>query len=174
MRAVVELSERRMHKWHATPTTAVMLLCLALATPSPAASLARCFVAAGQGYGIAPSLLQAMAATESELNAWAWHANADGSADIGIMQINSVWFPVLRHFGIGPRTLWDPCYNIQVGAWILAGNIRHYGYTWRAVGAYNAGTGTDLETERRREAYVRRIHRRLACAARRLRCPSGD
>jgi len=142
-------------RWRATSTIAVTLLCLAQTMPCPAAS-------------------QAMAATESDFDPLTRHVNQDGSVDVGIMQINSVWFPVLRQFGIGPRTLWDPCYNIQVGAWILAGNIRRYGYTWRAVGAYNAGTGADLETERRREAYARRIHRRLACAARRLRCRSGD
>ena len=160
-------------KWR-TSTIAITLLCLAEAMPCPAASLAECFMTAGQRYQVAPTLLQAMAATESDFDPLTRHVNQDGSVDVGIMQINSVWFPVLRQFGIGPRTLWDPCYNIQVGAWILAGNIRRYGYTWRAVGAYNAGTGADLETERRREAYARRIHRRLACAARRLRCRSGD
>ena len=126
---------------------------------------------AGQRYGISPNLLMAMALAESGLNAWAWHSNSDGSVDVGVMQINSVWFPLLQRYGIASAMLWHPCYNIHVGAWILAKDIRRYGYTWEAVGAYNAGTRQDLETERRREAYALRVRRHLTCAADRLRCP---
>jgi hypothetical protein len=35
-------------------------------------------------------------------------------------------------------SLGDPCTNVKVGAWILSDCIRKHGYTWEAVGAYNA------------------------------------
>ena len=128
-------------------------------------ALTPCFDAAGQYYGVSPPLLRAIANVESGLDPQAIHVNANGSTDIGLMQINSWWFPHLLDFGIEPEDLWDPCLNIGVGAWILAGNVRQFGYSWQAVGAYNAGTRTDLRTERRREDYEIRVYRRRPCGA---------
>jgi len=130
--------------------------------------LTSCFHESGERYGISPVLLQAIAEVESGLDPAAVHVNGNGSIDIGLMQINSWWFPVLKQHGISSEDLWDPCLSIGVGAWILAGNIRQYGYGWRAVGAYNAGTRTDSVTERRREDYAIRVYRRLSCGSGRL------
>jgi soluble lytic murein transglycosylase-like protein len=127
-----------------------------------------CFQDAGKRYVISPDLLRAIADVESGLDPAAVNVNANGTTDIGLMQINSWWFPALKRYGIGQEDLWNPCLNIGVGAWILAGNIRQYGYGWRAVGAYNAGTRTDSVTERRREDYAIRVHRRLPCGSGRL------
>ncbi len=131
-------------------------------------SLTACFTAAGQRYGIAPVLLQAIAAAESGFDPRAVHINSNGSSDLGLMQINSRWFPALEEYAITPADLWDPCLNIHVGAWILAGNIQHYGYGWLAVGAYNAGTRIGPESERRRKAYAARVYRHLPCGHSRL------
>lgn len=131
--------------------------------PVTADYLARCFSDAGRRYGIAPALLQAIAATESGFDSRAIHINADGSSDLGLMQINSRWFPVLEEFAITPADIWNPCLNIHIGAWILAGNIQRYGYGWSAVGAYNAGTGMDQEADRRRKAYAARVYRHFPC-----------
>jgi soluble lytic murein transglycosylase-like protein len=35
-------------------------------------------------------------------------------------------------------TLDNPCQNTKVGAWILAQCIERHGYTWDAIGCYNA------------------------------------
>jgi len=48
-----------------------------------------------------------------------------------------------------------------VGAWILAGNIARFGYTWNAVGAYNAGTGDTEMIRMRREAYAHKVANQL-------------
>ncbi len=147
-----------------------LVAALALLIPGiiQADELAACFHEAGGRYGIAPALLRAIAEVESGLDPRAMHINADGTADIGLMQINSWWFPVLKQYGIEPRDLWDPCLSISVGAWILAGNVRQFGYGWRAVGAYNAGTRRDQTTERRREDYAIRVYGHLPCSAGRL------
>lgn len=131
-------------------------------------ALAPCFDAAGQRYGISPVLLRAIATAESGLDPQALHVNTNGTTDIGLMQINSWWLPRLKPYGIEPEDLWEPCLNIGVGAWILAGNVQQFGYGWRAVGAYNAGTRLDRTTEQRRDDYANRVYRHLPCGAGRL------
>ena len=81
--------------------------------------------------------------------------NRDGSRDIGLMQINSSWLPTLAGHGIAEHHLFDACTSIHVGAWILAGNVSRLGYTWEAVGAYNARSAP------LRRAYAHKVHREL-------------
>ena len=118
---------------------------------SALAAQAACFEQAGQRYGIAPSLLKAISAVESGFNPGARNRNRDGSEDLGHMQINSRWLPSLARFGITRETLVDPCTNTMVGAWVLAQNIQRFGYSWDAVGAYNASS------PERRNKYARKV-----------------
>lgn len=114
-------------------------------------ALSFCFDEAGQEYGVAPEVLSAIARTESNLNPYAINYNSDGSYDYCLMQINSSWHKVL-----GPE-LWnalaDPCTCVKVGAWILADCISRHGYTWKAVGCYNA------VSPRKQESYVRKVQK---------------
>ena len=112
---------------------------------------AACFEQAGLRYGIAPSLLKAISAVESDSNPVARNRNRDGSEDLGHMQINSRWLGTLASHGIGREQLFDPCTNTHIGAWILAQNIRRLGYGWEAVGAYNA------RSPEKRAAYARKV-----------------
>ena len=114
-----------------------------------------CWDAAASRYHVDRHLLHAIARTESSLNAHAVNVNRNGTRDIGLMQINSAWLPTLAAHGIGERDLFDPCTSIHVGAWILAGNVQRLGYTWEAVGAYNAAN-PEL-----RRAYVEKVRRHL-------------
>lgn len=112
------------------------------ATPPP--DIARCFRAAGVKFSVDWRLLQAIAEVESGLNPGAIGLNKKHgrvlSEDLGMMQINSSWLPVLRPMGISRAVLLgNPCQNIHVGAWILAKNIAQNGVNWTSVGAYNAG-----------------------------------
>ncbi|AXA93477.1 lytic transglycosylase domain-containing protein [Massilia sp. YMA4] len=105
-----------------------------LSTPASA-----CWEEAASYYGVSAHLLYAIAKTESGLNPKAINrSNKNGTYDIGLMQINSRWLPMLRKHGIEEKQLYDPCTSIQVAAWILADNMRRMGSTWEAVGAYNA------------------------------------
>lgn len=74
------------------------------------------------------------------MNPYAIGINHDGTRDVGLMQINSSHFPELERKGINEnRLMTEPCTSIMVGASILSGMIKVYGYNWEAVGAYNAG-----------------------------------
>lgn len=121
-----------------------------------------CFADAGTYYGIAPAVLTAVARTESKLNPSAMHLNIDGSSDVGLMQINTRWFPALWRAGIPPAALYHPCISIWVGAWILAQAFARHGYTWESIGAYNAGERGSAASARRRALYANQVLRNLA------------
>lgn len=95
-----------------------------------------CFEEAGKTYGISPMLLESIAKIESSLNPNAINKNHNGSIDIGLMQINSFWLKTLKLDT--DKLISDPCYNTMTGAKILKQCIERYGYTWAAVGCYNA------------------------------------
>ncbi len=106
--------------------------------------LEKCFIDASQKYQIPKEVLIAIAGVESKYNASAINKNKNGSYDLGIMQINSSWLVRLNHMGITERSLYQPCQNIMVGAWILAQNINTYGFNWIAIQRYN-GSDTQLK-----------------------------
>jgi len=126
-----------------------------------------CFEEAGERYRVSPQLLWAIAKTESNLNPTAVKYNKNGSFDYGLMQVNSSWYKELgreRWMRLG-----DACYNVQVGAWILSQCVQRYGYTWAAVGCYNAFS------DDKRAVYANRVYRVLEAAARRADdCNKGD
>lgn len=117
----------------------------------PVVAGAACFDEAGARYGIDPRILIAISQVESNGKATAINRNGNGSYDYGHMQINSWWFPKLAEHGLDRRSLADPCTSTYVGAWILAQNIRQYGYSWEAIGAYNASS------PQKRAVYARKI-----------------
>jgi soluble lytic murein transglycosylase-like protein len=114
-----------------------------------------CFEAAGMRHGVSPLLLSVIAQHESLMNPQALNRNRDGSVDIGLMQINSRWLSILARYGISSEALWEPCTNVDVGAWILASNFRRYGLNWNGLGAYNAGS------HQFRARYAKKIIERL-------------
>lgn len=116
-------------------------------------SYAFCYDEAGSAYLINPYLLQSIAGIESGFASTAIHKNRNGSVDIGLMQVNSAWIQIA---GLEPRRLLsDPCYNVMTGARILKNCIDRYGYTWEAVGCYNASS------HEKRVAYSWKIYNNL-------------
>lgn len=121
---------------------------------------AHCWQRAGARYGIEPALLKAIAVVESGLSPTAVHKNRNGSTDVGLMQINSQHFAQLRQYHITARSLiTNPCQNVITGAWVLAGQIRQFGYNWEAVGAYNAGNARNRKTHLVRLRYSQKVAR---------------
>ncbi|MCL1028802.1 type III secretion system invasion protein IagB [Serratia silvae] len=103
---------------------------------------ADCWIYAEQKFGIESKLLTAIAQVESGMKQEAKGVNKNGSVDYGLMQINSMHLPRLQRIGISKDLLYkDPCVSVLVGASILSEMMKIYGYSWEAVGAYNAGTG---------------------------------
>lgn len=131
----------------------ILFLYLLLAFPTW--GNAACFEEAAARYEIPVSLLKAISRVESSGNPLAVNRNTNGSQDVGHMQINSSWLPVLQRYGITEQSLLNPCINTYVGAWILAGNISQLGYNWNAVGAYNA------KSQHKRLAYAQKVARVL-------------
>ena len=143
------------------------LLLLVIALPAHA-----CWQDAARRYGVDAQLLYAIAQHESNLNPHAInrsHASRTGSIDIGLMQINSRWLPLLARHGLRETDLLEPCLNLHVGAWILAQGFQRYGATWEAVGAYHASCSRlpppDCIATRAR--YANAVYRRLQATARR-------
>lgn len=97
-----------------------------------------CWRGAAQYHGVDVWLLYSIAWVESRMNPVAIGRNKNGSLDLGVMQINTIWLNELARYGISKEQLLDGCTSIYVGAWIMSKNIRSYGYTWRAIGAYNS------------------------------------
>lgn len=115
-----------------------------------------CFKEAAARYNVSELLLKAIAKTESGMKANAYNCNTNGTCDIGVMQINTVHLNQLKQFNIDVRRLYDPCTNVNVGAWILSQNIAIFGRKWQAVGAYNTGAGGAPAAQR---IYVSKVHR---------------
>ncbi|MGU7775437.1 transglycosylase SLT domain-containing protein [Burkholderia sp. MR1-5-21] len=101
---------------------------------------------------VSVSLMRGIAQVESGMNPNAVNTNTNGTTDIGLMQINSTWLPTLAREGITQQSLFDPCTNAYVGAWILSQNIRQLGPNWNAIGAYNSASPD------KRLAYARKVY----------------
>jgi soluble lytic murein transglycosylase-like protein len=114
-----------------------------------------CFNEAAAYQGVNPWVLRAVAWYESKGDAGAIHQNANGSIDVGQLQINSIHFGDLAREGVPHRALTDPCVNVYVAAWLLKQKMVKYGNTWRAIGAYHS------ETPKQRDAYARSIQQVL-------------
>ena len=121
-----------------------LLLLMLLSLVGTSVSAAEdCFDRIAQKKGLDADLLRAIAFVESSGNPSAVGRNAS-SEDYGLMQINSGW-------------LNDACFNVQVGAEILADNFTRAAHPWDAVGAYNAACtrlkGQDCIDARQRYAW---------------------
>lgn len=67
--------------------------------------------------------------------------NINGTYDYGPMQINTVWLKKVEAYGYSREQIqWDPCINVQVGAWILSQAIADGGNFWDGVGNYHSHT----------------------------------
>lgn len=138
-------------RWFAATT---FLFSLSLPAAAAGDTFQACFNQAGAMYHIDPVLLRAIAKQESGFNPRATNINKNGSADYGLMQINSGHIPELKRLGVidGKKDLFDPCLNIQIGAWILAKSFQTCGVNWNCLGSYNAGFANNRTQTREKYA----------------------
>ncbi|MDO8278968.1 MAG: lytic transglycosylase domain-containing protein [Burkholderiaceae bacterium] len=120
---------------------AIVLTVLGLWFNGPSrAQTGACVAPAAQYHKVNPQLLDAILAVESGHNPRAIGKNTNGTTDWGIGQINTIHLDELRRHGIGTEQLLDACKGTYVAAWLLARQMRRYGNTWFAVGAYHSAT----------------------------------
>lgn len=123
-------------------------------------------------WGIQEELILAVAKTESSVKPWA--INIKGKAyypqsydaalelikkaskerksfDVGVMQLNVY---TLKRIGVSPEVALDPYINIMIGGWLLANELRRFGYTWQAIGSYHTPVKKNPE---RGKAYAKKV-----------------
>ena len=67
--------------------------------------------------------------------------NTNGTYDIGLMQINSLWLPQLKKYGISQSDIqYDACKNLKVGTWILGKKIANGDDLLVGIGDYHSHT----------------------------------
>jgi hypothetical protein len=127
------------------------------------AALLACMLAVARFQALPPRVLPAIQAVEG---GWpgAARPNANGTEDLGVMQVNSLWLPRLaRGTGLPEaevrrRLMQDGCFNIAVAGAIMRLHLNaEGGNLMRAIGNYHS------RTPGRHEAYQARV---LAAATR--------
>ncbi|MBW8269790.1 lytic transglycosylase domain-containing protein [Caldovatus aquaticus] len=122
-----------------------------------ASALLACMAMVAQMFDLPPRLLPAIQAAEGG-RVGAVRANPNGTEDLGLMQVNTVWLPQLAHAsGLPPeelrrRLIHDGCFSIQVAGAILRMHLdAERGDLLRAIGNYHS------RTPGRHEAYQERV-----------------
>lgn len=130
-------------------------LFLVINIPRPAfAQTGACFISAARYYRVPYWALIGIAKVESGYNAYAVnvdgmgyfpssyrkaydiiYSNKDKVFDVGIMQVDKLWF---NRLNIPYYKGLDACYDIYLGAYVLARKIAEYGDTWQGIAAYHS------------------------------------
>jgi hypothetical protein len=83
-----------------------------------------CMAAAAAFYHLPPRVLPSIQAVEGGTPGLI-HPNANGSADLGLMQVNTIWVGPLARYAhmsqraVTQRLIDDPCFNIAASAAIM-------------------------------------------------------
>jgi soluble lytic murein transglycosylase-like protein len=115
---------------------------MALAPPPARAELdpitPECLAAAAQIFEVPYEQVFAVLATEGG-QVGRINFNKSGTYDVGPMQINSTWLPILKEIGLKPEDLRDNgCANVVVGVWILRLNYLETGDREKALAFYHS------------------------------------
>jgi hypothetical protein len=105
-----------------------------------------CMAATAAFYALPPRVLPSIQAVEGG-KAGMVRANRDGSADLGLMQVNTRWVAALaRYTGLAPevvqaRLVGEPCFNIAAAGAIMRVYLNEaHEDLMQAVGAYHSHT----------------------------------
>ena len=123
----------------------------------------QCVISASQRYELPMEGLLSVMLTEGGRPGLA-KKNANGSFDLGVMQINTVWLkpnsPLFGYLSMDALKH-DVCLNIHVAAWIMAWYKKTSGDWWTAIGRYHAPYNSELA-----RGYVSRVNGKLPVARR--------
>ncbi len=105
-----------------------------------------CMLFVAQLYDLPPRVLPSIQAVEGG-GIGVIHRNRDGTEDLGVMQINTLWLPTIgRYAGMTPpqvrqELLNNPCFNISAAGMILHGYLQETGGdVMQAIGNYHSHT----------------------------------
>jgi|HubBroStandDraft_1064217.scaffolds.fasta_scaffold49342_3 hypothetical protein len=105
-----------------------------------------CMLAVAQFYHLPPRVLPSIQVVEAGKPGTISH-NFNGTADLGVMQVNSNWVPVIAQWWditpkvVAERLIQDPCFNIaSAGAIMRIYLDEAHGDVVRAVGYYHSHT----------------------------------
>jgi hypothetical protein len=108
------------------------------------AAVAACVTEAARLHRLPPSLLVILLQVEGGTLGRISH-NANGTVDIGPMQVNQIWLPKLAaHWNAPPAATYlalrdSFCANVEGGAWILRQALDEaHGDLWDGVGRYHS------------------------------------
>jgi hypothetical protein len=106
----------------------------------------KCMLVVAATVGLPPRILPTIQAIEGG-TVGAVHINANDTADLGVMQVNSIWVPALAarahltESQTRERLIDDPCFNIAAAALILRTYlVESHGVWLSAIGDYHSHT----------------------------------
>ena len=106
---------------------------------------AACILAAAYTYQLPPPIILAVLEVEGG-KIGTQSRNRNGSYDLGPMQVNTIWVKDLSkrlrmdQQDVATRLVYDPCFNVGVGSWILRSKINEAGSFWKGVAHYHSKT----------------------------------
>ena len=105
-----------------------------------------CMALVAKIYALPPRVLPSIQAVEGG-RAGLSHLNTNGTEDVGVMQVNTIWFaPLARYTGLSTAEVRDrllnrPCFNIAAAGLIMRTYLDETrGDLMRAVGNYHSHT----------------------------------
>lgn len=107
---------------------------------------AACMALVASLYGLPPRVLPSIQRVEGG-SAGSVHRNANGTDDLGVMQVNTIWLPALSSYtGLPAATVRDrltgrPCFNIAAAGAVLRTYLdAAKGDLMQAIGDYHSHT----------------------------------
>lgn len=105
-----------------------------------------CMALVASIYHLPPRVLPSIARVEGGTNG-SVHHNVNGSDDLGVMQVNTLWLPALSRYTRLPTSLVrarltsQPCFNIAAAGAILRTYLaQDDGHLMQAIGDYHSHT----------------------------------
>ncbi len=130
--------------------------------PRMAVPFLACMALTAQFYALPPRVLPSIQAVEGGRPGLV-HANSDGSADLGLMQINTRWIANIAEVvradpgQVRQRLIGDPCFSIAAAGAIMRAYLSETrGDLMRAIGDYHS------HTPPLNQAYQAQVYRRAA------------
>jgi len=97
-----------------------------------------CAIVAAVKYEVPTNILLAIAEKEGG-KPGQWSKNANGTYDVGPMQLNTSYLEDLKRYGIAPKDVERGCYGFELAAWRIRGHLKHdKGDIWTNAANYHS------------------------------------